>query len=222
MPHVPPMQLGVPVVEGQTLPQPPQLLTSVLVPVSHPLLGFPSQFLKPEPQTGVQAPALQEVVPCSLLHAVPQAPQLSSEVCVLVSQPLRGLPSQSAQPGSHWGTQVPPIQVLLPLLLTQVTPQAPQLEVLICVLVSQPSLGFPLQSRNPELHVGLHAPLTQLVVPLSLSQVAPQAPQLLTLFNTVSQPVASSLSQSPKPLPQELMAQLPPAQDSTALGKSQT
>ena len=43
MPQVPPTQLGVPPVGEHTLPQMPQLFTSLLVWVSQPLFGLPSQ-----------------------------------------------------------------------------------------------------------------------------------------------------------------------------------
>ena len=67
---------------------------------------------------------------------------------------------------------------------------------------------MPLQSAKPAAHVGAHAPLEQAVVPLAFVQVLPHVPQLLVVFNGVSQPFATLASQLAKPELQEML-QLP-------------
>jgi len=98
----------------QAVPQVPQLLMLVLVLVSQPLFGLPSQFPKPTLQPGEQTPPAHDVVPLALVQAVPQVPQLLVLVRVSVSQPLFGLPSQSAQPAAHVGVQAPAVQLVEP------------------------------------------------------------------------------------------------------------
>lgn len=76
----------------------PQLLMLLCRFVSQPLTGLPSQLEKPAAHTGEQVPETQLVVPFGFEHTVPQPPQLLMLLLVLVSQPLLGLPSQSAVP----------------------------------------------------------------------------------------------------------------------------
>jgi hypothetical protein len=73
-----------------------------------------------------------------LPHEVPHAPQLSTLVCRLVSQPLTGLPSQLAQPASQVGTQTPLLHTVVPCALLHTVPQAPQ----FCVVASAASQPF--------------------------------------------------------------------------------
>ena len=61
-----------------------------------PFAALPSQLPQPASQVGTQAPLVQVVVPCALLHAVPQAPQFAALLVVLTSQPLLYRPSQFA------------------------------------------------------------------------------------------------------------------------------
>jgi hypothetical protein len=98
-------------------PQAPQLNLAVLVSVSHPLAGLPSQLAKPALQEAMpQTPPLQPAVPLATAgQTVPQAPQL-----LVVFR----------------GVQAPPQQ---PLPAAQTTPQAPQWLLFVCVLISQPS-----------------------------------------------------------------------------------
>jgi len=78
-----------------------------------------------------QAPREQLGVPLVALHAVPHAPQLLTLVWVLVSQPLLGLPSQLPNPGLQLGEQLPDTQAVEPLAFVQVTPQEPQVVVVV-------------------------------------------------------------------------------------------
>ena len=59
----------------------------------------------------------------------------------------------------------------------QTRPQRPQL-MLLFNDVSQPSLGFPLQSPNPGVQATIrHVPFTHAVVAFGAVQVVPQLPQ---------------------------------------------
>jgi hypothetical protein len=79
-------------------PQPPQL-PLVLRLVSQPLAALPSQFPKPALHEAMaHEPLAQVAVALVREHATPQPPQFASELSA-VSQPLAGIPSQSAKPG---------------------------------------------------------------------------------------------------------------------------
>jgi hypothetical protein len=92
---------------GQTLPQAPQLLQSVLVLASHPLAAWWSQLVKPVLQEAtVQAPAVQAEMALGRLHAALHPEQLLV-VPSIVSQPLLWSPSQSAKPAAQAELQRP-------------------------------------------------------------------------------------------------------------------
>lgn len=110
----PRLQVGVAFAPLHTAPQAPQWLRLVSEFVSHPLFGFPSQFLKLPLHTGVHTPLTQLVVPLAFVHAMPHPPQLLMSPEVAVSQPFFGLPSQSEKPAEHVGTHVPPVHVVVP------------------------------------------------------------------------------------------------------------
>jgi hypothetical protein len=185
---------------GQVLPQPLQLFGSLVVFASQPLLALPSQLARPAPQVGEQVPPTQAVLPPELVHWVPQAPQLFTLLEVLVSHPLRVLPSQSPEPLAHTGTHCELLHEVLPLVFVQAWPQAPQLPVLVRVSVSQPLRGLPSQSEKPGAQTGAQVPLEHEVLPCGLTQPRLQPPQLLTLVSTlVSQPFGPKSSQLPKP-----------------------
>jgi hypothetical protein len=74
----------------------PQLSTDVCRSVSHPFCTLLSQLPNPLLHTGEQTLPTQLVVPFALVQALPHAPQLPVELCVFVSQPFAGLPSQLA------------------------------------------------------------------------------------------------------------------------------
>ena len=61
--------------------------------------------------------------------------------------------------------------------VSHVTPQPPQLPGSVAMRVSQPLARLPSQSEKPAAQTGVHAPATQLVVPLAFVQTAPQLPQ---------------------------------------------
>jgi hypothetical protein len=210
MPQTPPTQFAVPPVEGHTLPQFVQLLTSVLTFVSQPLFGLPSQLLKPDAHVGTHTPAEHVVLPFEFPHVAPHAPQFA----VLlrgVSQPFLALPSQLPKPALHTGTQVPAAQDVVPFGLVHARPQPLQCATVVCVSVSQPLLGRLSQLPHPAEQAGAQVPLGQVVVPCAFVQAVPQTPQFAVEFRDASQPFEASVSQLPKPAVQAI-PQVPEAQ----------
>jgi hypothetical protein len=103
---------------------------------------------------------LQSIVPAGqLVHWLPlqlvpfgqtwpQLPQLFLSVDVLISQPLAALPSQLAIGALHTGCEHWPLtHVSVPPVMLQACPQEPQLATSVSMLVSQPLLATPSQSR---------------------------------------------------------------------------
>ena len=93
--QAPKAQLGVPWLLLQACPQPPQFPGVVLVLISQPLTGLPSQLPYPELHVvSWQVPEAHVSEALARSQGVPHVPQL---VVVLsgASQPLLGLPSQS-------------------------------------------------------------------------------------------------------------------------------
>jgi hypothetical protein len=126
------------------VPQAPQLVALVRG-ASQPSPGSPLQSPKPAAQLATpQTPPTQFGVPPAAEQTLPQAPQLVTLLSD-VSQPLLAMPSQSAYPAAHDGTQVPDGQLVVPLALVHVTPQAPQLVTLLSD-ASQPLPALPSQS----------------------------------------------------------------------------
>jgi hypothetical protein len=198
--HAPRLHVAVAFAPLHTAPHPPQFPRLVLVFVSQPLFGRPSQFAKLPVQTGVHTPATQLVVPFAFVQAMPHPPQLLTSPVVGVSQPFFGLPSQSEKPAEQVGTQVPPVHVVEPCALEQAMPHPPQLLMFVAKTASQPLTALPSQLPVPALHTGLHAPAEHDVVPFGFVQFVPQAPQLPVLvFVFVSQPFDTLASQFPKP-----------------------
>jgi hypothetical protein len=154
-------------------------------------------------------PLQVESVACAPLHATPHPLQLAV-VLVGVSHPFvsGAVALQSANPGSHpVYVQLDPLHAA-PVLwaVSHVSPHALQF-VVVLVGVSQPSVsgGVLLQSSQP----GLQLVYVQRVPPLAheapllwtVSQVAPQPPQLAVDAVAVSQPFVSGalVSQSAHP-----------------------
>jgi hypothetical protein len=79
---------------------------------------------------------------------------------------------------------------------------------------SQPSAGLALQSRKPVAHIVMaHAPVAQNAAAWGSAQVRPQTPQLAVVaLRSVSQPLAATPSQSPKPAAQRTTVHAPAAQ----------
>ena len=120
-----------------------------------------------------------------------------------VSQPLAGLPSQSARPVTSVSQpstmHVPETQVGVAGGATvQVNPHAPQLTSVLRS-VSQPSLSLLLQSPQPGSQASIaHAPVEHAAIAWGNEQCDSHSPQLLKSSNGVSHPFVGSLSQLPQ------------------------
>jgi hypothetical protein len=188
--QTPPGQVSVALAKSHGTPQLPQL-TTVVVLVSQPLLGLPSQLANPALHVGAHAPAAHTVLPLGLLQATPHPPQFES-VFSGVSQPFAALPSQLPNPAlQDTSAQVPFWQAPTPFAYVQALLQAPQLVRLVLVLVSQPLLGLASQLAKPAAQTGVQTLAVQEVVPLAFVQTVVQVPQWLTSFaELISQPSA--------------------------------
>jgi hypothetical protein len=137
---------------GQTLPQLPQLVR-VLSAVSQPLRGLLSQLPQPLLQVGAHVLAVQLVLPCALVQAVPQLPQFDVFVASVTSQPLATFASQLAKPELQLAIpQVLLAQRGVPFAVVQVLLQKPQSPTVRVRSVSQ-SAAFESQSPVPGRHV---------------------------------------------------------------------
>ena len=116
----------------------------------------------------VQAPAEQPGVPLAVTHALPQRPQCATVTRRSASQPLLGLPSQSAKLGAQAKPQTPPVQLMVALARDgHAAPQRAQLLRSVLRLRSQPSVRSALQSAKPGEHVCTQRPPLQLADALS-------------------------------------------------------
>jgi hypothetical protein len=222
-PHTVPQTLAEQTVPAaQAIPHPPQLALSLRRSTSQPLAALPSQSRKPRAQVATaQAPAAQVEVALGSAQVRPQAPQLVTLVWVSSSQPLAGLPSQSAKPAAQRTTvQTPPAQPLAATLASAHTaPHAPQLAGSMAVL-AQKAVGPAPQVLSGEAQAVPHIPAEHT---RPAAQAVPQPPQLaLSLRVSTSQPLAALPSQSRKPVAQAAIAQAPAAQVEVALGSAQT
>lgn len=99
------------------------------------------------------------------------------------------------------------------------TPQPPQF-IVVVIEVSQPFAAVPSQSAKPALQAPrAQEPAVQRAVALGYEHTRPHIPQLLTVPRLVSQPLAGSPSQSPKPL-LHVKLHRPAAHEDTALGRA--
>lgn len=102
------------------------------------MLALPSQLAQPAAQLGTHAPDVHAVVPCALVHAIPQPLQLLV-VPSWVSQPLDAVESQLPQPLVQeliW--QVPLEHTGVALARVQALLQAPQWLTFVPSVTSQP------------------------------------------------------------------------------------
>jgi hypothetical protein len=167
--------------DGQTVPQPPQLLADVRVLTSQPSAALPLQSAKPSLHTTPHAPSPHDAVALARVgHAAPQAPQLLVDARVSTSQPSSARLLQSAKPASHATPHAPRAQVAAPLAgVAQSALHAPQCAVETRVSTSHPSSVRELQSAKPGAHATVHAPAAHAGVALApAGHAAPQAPQL--------------------------------------------
>jgi hypothetical protein len=134
--HDPVVQEELAFGSAQATPHAPQSV-AVLVGVSQPLLGLPSQLAQPAAQLGAHAPAVQAVPPWALLQATPQAPQFAV-VVVAISQPSLTSPLQFAKPELQVMLHAPLEHDAEPPVLLHAVPQALQLSGSVLRFFSQP------------------------------------------------------------------------------------
>ena len=149
-----------PVGAVQRVPQAPQLVTSVVVAVSHPSAVSLLQLAKPAVQAPmVHTPPTQVAPALAKRQRLPQAPQLLVSVAVLVSQPAAVVQSPKPErqatcvhvPDTHCCTEL----VGTPL---QTVPQPPQLLLSLCAFTQNELDPLP-QRVWPVGHT--HAPMEQ-------------------------------------------------------------
>ena len=187
----------------QATPQPPQFAVLVLRLTSQPLPGRRSQSAKPVLQVNPHAPARHCAVALAgagqaLLHA----PQWATAVWLSVSQPLVRLPSQLPKPVLQRSmAQVPASHEGVARGNAQLRPQAPQWEVLVVRLASQPLAAMPSQLSKPASQVPTaHALALHTAVARGRLHAALQARQWRgSLVRLTSQPLPVSPSQSANP-----------------------
>jgi hypothetical protein len=222
--HRPDAHPAVPLLTLHTAPHAPHALGLVPRLVSQPLPAWASQSAKPALQAATaQRPPTHAGAPLLTEHTTPQAPQAVAVVRVSTSQPLSGLPSQSAKPALHAATaQRPAAHDAVALGRLHPRPQAPQWVALDWVSVSQPLLSWPSQSPRPIAQAPTpHTPARHTGVPPEVMHALPHAPQWASLVRvSVSQPLPAVLSQSPKPVVQLATRHAPPAQAAVALARA--
>ncbi len=172
-----------------------QLLTSFVV-----LTQALPHLAKEPPQLNVQLLPMQAGVPPdgALVHLVPQPPQLFTVVRAS-SQPSLGSPSQSPQLPWQVGEHLPALHSVTACKASHLVPQAPQLPVSVCVLISQPLRGSLSQSSQFVLQLFMtHLPSSQAAAALGKLHEIPHSPQLFTSVRMfVSQTSFRSQSASP-------------------------
>jgi hypothetical protein len=111
MPQFALMQSGVPLVELQACPQPPQWEGLLFVFTSQPFAYWVSQLANPtlHPAT-VQVVPRQPAVPLETAHTAPHAPQLLTSSLIGVSQPSAALALQFPYPAAQVMPQAPLLQ----------------------------------------------------------------------------------------------------------------
>jgi hypothetical protein len=190
---------------GQARPHMPQFWTLLAVATSQPLAALPSQLAKPAAQVATaHAPAAHVAAPLGAAHVRPHIPQFAALVRVSTSQPLPGLPSQSAKPALHAPiAHAPAAQVAAALAKLHARPHVPQWAALVRVSASQPLAALPSQLAKPVAHAVIaQAPAVHAPVPLAGLQARPHAPQWVVVSRVASQPLAALPSQSPRPAAQ--------------------
>lgn len=176
------------VVPPHAAPHAPQSV-EIVSGVSQPSLIPPPQSPYPASQLGTHVPVAQLAVAWSKgPHAVPQVPQ-SASVSSGVSHPSATIPLQSPHPASQPSATHAPISHSSPARGTSHTSPHARQSVSDPRGTSQPSFATPLQSPRPALHATIsQVPVAQDSVASGRLQATPQAPQLVGLVRSVSQP----------------------------------
>jgi hypothetical protein len=189
-------------------PHMPQCELEVERSVSQPLVGLMSQLPKPASHVATaHAPAVHWAVARGSAQADPHVPQWVAEVRRSVSHPSLGSLSQSPYPASQRAMTHPPVEhAAVACASEHARRHIPQCVADVLRLVSQPLAGFVSQSPKPAAHAATaHVPFVHAGVALASEQARPQAPQWLTALRVlVSQPLATFMSQSPKPVAQAI------------------
>ena len=153
----------------------PQLRQLLTVPscVLQPCAGVP-QFFQPELQVGVHEPFVHEVAEAlALPQTTPQPPQFVLSLPTGSSQPLAGMPSQSAYSPAQAGLHALLLQVFADTCaaaaVLHTLLHAPQLAGSLAVLMAQPFCGLP-QARNFPVQIGTQVPPLQEVLGRSCSR----------------------------------------------------
>ena len=176
---------------AQTVPHAPQLAGSLAV-LAQNVAGAVPQVRSGAAQVVPQMPP-EHTRPAA--QAVVHAPQLALSVRVLTSQPSDGLALQSAKPAAHvTRVQTPALQAEVALGSAQVRPHAPQLAIVVWVLVSQPLAAVPSQSPKPAAHpTTVQTPAAQPpAATFGSAQTAPHPPQCAGLFAVLAQKAAGA------------------------------
>jgi hypothetical protein len=148
MVHTLAAQAPVALAGAQRLLQAPQLLRSVAVTASQPVLLSASQLEKPDSHAKVHAP-LEQVTRAlgPVGHALLQRPQWATSVPSARSHPLAGSPSQSLNPLRQTKPQRPAAHDATLLGRTgHIAPHPPQWRTSLAVNTSHPLPGLPSQS----------------------------------------------------------------------------
>jgi hypothetical protein len=202
---------------------PPQLAGSLVMLISQPSEGIALQFWNPASQgPRVHAPLTQVGVARGKLHALPQVPQLPTDVVRSTSQPSEVIPLQLPRPGMHTVLlHIPMAQLGVPPTVEHITPHPEQCKALVSMLVSQPLAGFRSQSaKRPVQGPRVQTPRAQVALAFAKVHPLPQRPQCEVLVRvSASQPLAGLPSQSAKPVRHAPREQVPAAQTAVALGK---
>ena len=141
---------------------------------------------------------------------------------MLVSHPLEASPSQLAKPALQVPrAHIPPAHVAAALGKLHARPHAPQWDVLVASVTSQPSAGFMLQSAKPVLHAPTaQRPIAQAPVPLGGAHADEHDPQWeAVVLRSTSHPLVASPSQLAKPM-LHTRSQRPAVQSLRALGRA--
>lgn len=225
-PHVPAEHVAPAFANAHTVPHAPQLRTDVLRLTSHPFVESPSQSWKPTLHEKPQVPALHKRIALARAgQAFPHAPQLLRSTVTSLSQPFATEASQLPRPGEQAAMpQTPAEQAPEAIGGAQFMPQPPQFAMDVVVLVSQPFAALLSQFAKPAAHTpSAQLDATQTAPALANAHTFAQAPQFETdVVVSVSQPVATIPSQSPRPTSHVDRMQTPALHTAPAPGKLHT
>jgi hypothetical protein len=199
--QAPRAQVAAPWFVEHGVPHAPQFLAFVLMFVSQPFTGLPSQSENPELQLPMAHwPLSHFAVAFAGEQTWPHTPQLSESESVFTSQPSPGSVLQLADGAMHAPSRhTPPEHVVSAFGNEHPLPQAPQLDGSVCPYTSHPVVVSWSQSKKPALQFGISQtpPLQRWFGVFSRLQAKPQVPQFAVLWERfASQPLSGLPSQS--------------------------